>query len=409
MPPLNHHSPDHAERLWTPHFLALNLIYFLALANMAVFFHFVRFLDGLGFDHDQAGLIVGSFAFIGLILRPLVSPLMGPGNARRYLFWSTLATVASLLAYPLVQGFAGWLLLRLVHGAAYITMATAATAALVGVIPPARSAQAFGVFGVVTLLPYAVIPPFLEPLERLAGGYTQLLAVTGLAMLGILPLLVLLAPPGGAARQSQPGRLGWAELRQNFRLPGIALCLSLSLAAYCAFAALFYFIEPAARDRGLSGVVGLFFAVNTAAEIATRLFLGRFLDRVRKGLALGLSLALVAVCFVLLAMVSGQWELLALGVGFGLGWGVAMPLFNSVLFDLSPPRLRAVNANLGMEMFSGGFFLGPGLAGFLTQHWGFAPLFLACAGSCLAAGGLALGLRPAAGGESRERDKGVGE
>jgi len=172
---------------------------------------------------------------------------------------------------------------------------------------------------------------------------------------------------------------------------------------------LFYFIEPAARERGLAEVVGLFFGVNTAAEIATRLFLGRSLDRMPKGLTLAISLALVAACFVMLARVSGQWGLLALGVGFGLGWGVAMPLFNAVLFDLSPPRLRAFNANLGMEMFTGGFFLGPGLAGLLTQHWGFAALFLACAGSCLAAGGLALGLRPAAGGESHERDKGIGE
>lgn len=386
------HDPASDQRLWTPRFLANNLLLFLILVNMAVFFRLVSFLDGLGFDHDRAGLIVGSFAFIGLILRPLVGPLVKLGNIRRYLYWSTLATVGSLLVYPLAEGYAGWLLVRLVHGAAYIILATAGMAALVDAIPVGRSAQAFGLVGVMTLLPYAVMPPLLDPLERLAGGYTQLLAFTGLAMLGVLPLLNLASPSREGVEQCRAARLSWADLRENFHLPGIARSLLLSLLAYSAFAAMFYFVEPAARERGLPNV-GLFFTVTTAAEIATRLLLGRTLDRMPKGLSLGLSLALVAACFVMLALVSTQWGLLVLGAGFGLGWGVAMPLFNAVLFDRSPPRLRALNANLGMEMFSGGFFLGPGLAGFLAENLGFGILFLACAGLCLAAGGLALGLR----------------
>ena len=38
--------------------------------------------------------------------------------------------------------------------------------------------------------------------------------------------------------------------------------------------------------------------------------------------------------------------------------GVAMPLINALAFDLSTPRLRAYNSNLGMQMFQGGFSWG---------------------------------------------------
>ena len=64
---------------------------------------------------------------------------------------------------------------RLLHGAVHTILAVAVLSLMVGFIPRERSGQAFGLIFVVVLLPYAVVPPILEPLTRELGGFGHVL------------------------------------------------------------------------------------------------------------------------------------------------------------------------------------------------------------------------------------------
>lgn len=380
-------------RLYTRQFVAQIAIQFLLFCNMAVFFHYFAFLTGTGLNKDQAGLLVGAFALVGLVVRPLLSPVIGVNQAWRWLAWSALANALALAAYNLPEGLNAWLLVRLLHGLAYGVLAIAGTAAMVACIPPDRSGEAFGVMGIVTLLPYAVVPPLVEPLERVLGGYLNLLNLTGLVTLGIMPLAWLGRPPRTAAEVVQGnGPLKLAQIRENLRQPGVAGCLFLSLGVYCTFACLFFLAEPAFLERGLQRA-GWFFTATYCAEMLVRLVAAKRLDRHDKRRLLAGATAWLALCFVLTSLVSQDWLAMAMGFAFGLGWGVAFPLLNALLFELSPPHLRALNLNLGMFMFQGGFFLGPWLGGLLLAGFGVGALFLACSGICLTAGLAALNLK----------------
>lgn len=385
------HDPG-IRRLYTPQFVAQIAIQFLLFCNMAVFFHFFAFLTGAGLDKDQAGLLVGAFALVGLVVRPLLSPLIGVDRAWGWLFWGAVANALALGAYNLPAGFNAWLGVRLLHGLAYGVLAIAATAAMVACIPPDRSGEAFGVMGIVTLLPYAVVPPLVEPLERLVGGYLNLLNLTGLATLGILPLAWLGRPPRAAVAEAKGGsRIKLDQLKENLRDRGVVGCLLLSLGVYSAFACLFYLAEPAFLEQGLKRA-GWFFTATYCAEMLVRLVAAKRLDRHDKRRMLAGAAAWLALCFALTSLVSRDWQAVAVGFAFGLGWGVAFPLLNALLFELSPPHLRALNLNLGMFMFQGGFFLGPWLGGLLLAGFGGGVLFLASAGICLVAGLTALNL-----------------
>ncbi len=382
-----------AIRLYTPQFVAQIAIQFLLFCNMAVFFHYFAFLTGNNLDKDQAGLLVGAFALVGLVVRPLLSPLIGPHRAWRWLFWSALANALALAAYNLPEGFNAWLGVRLLHGLAYAVLAIAGTAALVACIPPDRSGEAFGVMGIVTLLPYAVVPPLVEPLERLLGGYLNLLNLTGLATLGILPLAWLGRPrPTAAEGVPGKGRIKLDQLKENLRDLGVVGCLFLSLGVYCTFAGLFFLVEPAFLEQGLQRAAW-FFTATYCSEMLVRLLAAKRLDRYDKRRLLAGAAAWLALCFALTSLVSRDWQVVAVGLAFGLGWGVAFPLLNALLFELSPPHLRALNLNLGMFMFQGGFFFGPWLGGLLLGLAGGRILFLTSAVVCLAAGLAALTLK----------------
>jgi MFS family permease len=89
--------------------------------------------------------------------------------------------------------------------------------------------------------------------------------------------------------------------------------------------------------------------------------------------------------YLLLAHTRSHSLFFIIAILFGLGWGVALPLLNGLLFDYSDPRLRALNVNLGLEMFQGGFFLGPLLGGLLLASWNYPALYEACGGLILIA------------------------
>jgi DHA1 family tetracycline resistance protein-like MFS transporter len=60
--------------------------------------------------------------------------------------------------------------------------------------------------------------------------------------------------------------------------------------------------------------------------------------------------------------------------------GAAYPTVNAYIADVSPPEKRAANFGLTGAAFGIGFILGPGLGGFIGEHWGArAPFFAAAA------------------------------
>ena len=61
-----------------------------------------------------------------------------------------------------------------------------------------------------------------------------------------------------------------------------------------------------------------------------------------------------------------------------------MPVFNGLMYDISRPRCRSMNTNLGMQMFQAGFFFGPFIGGAVVPRWGYGTLFYLCAGMSLA-------------------------
>ncbi len=131
-----------------------------------------------------------------------------------------------------------------------------------------------------------------------------------------------------------------------------------------------------------------FFTVSTSMEVAVRVVGGKLLDKYNKGLMLALSLAIAGLGFVSLAALWSVETFFAAAVVMGLGWGVAMPLLNGVMFEISEPDFRSLNSNLNMEMFQAGFFFGPLIGDTILRSCGYSALFYGC-GAIMIAGGVA--------------------
>ncbi len=364
--------------LITKEFLSLNGIIFLNFCNVAVFFQFHHYLlNELHRSLQEIGLLIGLFALTGLVIRPLISPLLHPGNAKKWIFLGSMGIIVSLLFYQPARGFWSMTLVRVIHGGVYVVMGTAMMAKIVATIPSDKSSQAFGVISVITLLPYAVMPPILEPLIKIFGGFIPVLNLTALLMVLVFPLLLFVKGAPMAGDPSPSGKITKRDLIDNLKDPKIFSLLAVSLLLYVAFTPVFYFLKAYGHQIGIPNP-GWFFTLSTFTEIAVRLFGGPFFDKMSKPRFLAYSLIGLVVAYPVLANTSGKVLFYGLGLFFGLCWGVAMPLLSGLLFDSSPTRLRALNTNLGVEMFQGGLFFGPMIGGWILAAWDYSVLYYFC-------------------------------
>lgn len=362
-------------------FVLLSMAMFIVFCNMAVFFEFYDYLASLKIPQNSRGLIIGIFSLTALTFRPFISMVLNPSNAKRWFIVGILGSLVALLLYGRATSVSGLILVRVLHGGFYVLMATACVAALVGCIDKRHSGQAFGLVAVLTIVPYAVVPPLAEFAAAKLSSYPDLLALTGLMMLVVIPLIAWIPSPKNTA-QTPNTRVTWQEVKDDLKNRRLVVLLCTALLMYVPFSTVFYFIDSFAKGMGVIDA-GWFFTVATATEIGVRIVFGRYFDLLPKSRLLAGALLLLAAAFYILTLVTGLAGLLVLAVIFGLGWGLAMPMVNAILFDLSKPEMRAFNTNLGYEVFQGGFFLGPLLGAWIVQTTGYGGLFMACAGACL--------------------------
>ncbi len=381
------------ERLWTLEFAAVNAICLLAFGTLSLFYGFYDFLAERGVDPAWRGPIISLFSFTALLLRPTISARLKPGSIMPSLFWGQVVCIAAMWGYSVLEGGPGLAVARMVHGAGYVVALSAAVALLARILPPSRSGEGFSVNTIMALLPNAIVPMVVErwPGAAASGSLFAWGAVCMLPGLAVLPLLRK-AAARDFVRQGAAVREGvLARLMAGLRQPGARALLAAFGLAFLAVVMVFFYVKTVCAHRG-AGDPGVFLGISTWVVIATRLGLGPFFDRFDRKLLCLAGLCAMGAGLALPALSPHPAALYAAAVVYGLGVGVATPLLNALIFLVSRPDLRGLNANLMLQMLDLAYVVGPvagglllwpsGAGGFLAPH---GAVFAGAAAACIAA------------------------
>ena len=321
-------------------------------------------LDG---GNVAVGIVIGSYAITGLLLRPWAGRLADRrGRKPTVLVGSVLVAVAGFL-YLLPFGVAGLIAARLVLGAGEGTVFTAGSAWIVDLAPPERRGRVIGLYGLAVWAGLSVGPLVGELLLH-ASGYTAVWIFAG--AMPLVGAVVALRLPDPFRPAAHPEHERQPLIAREAVRPGSALAL-----ASIGYATVAGFVVLHLDARGVGHGATVFGAFATMV-VLTRLVGGDLPDRVgparvatAAALVEAVGLATIAVAHSLPVALVGA---LAMGAAFSLLY----PSLSLIVVDRIPETRRGAALGTFTAFFDAGVGLGAPLAGIAATASSYEGAFL---------------------------------
>jgi len=335
-----------------------------------------RYIRGPLDSSDLAvGVVIGSYAVTGLLLRPVAGRLADTRGRRPTVVVGALMVSLSGLLYLPHLGLPGLILARLVLGAGEGAVYTAGSAWIVDMAPPARRGRILGLYGLAVWGGLSVGPLLGEVLLH-ATSYSTVWIFAGLLPLLGAAIALRVPDPFQPLAHAQPHPLIAPEAVR----PGLAIAL-----ASVGYAALAAFIVLLLESRGV-GHGATVFAAFAAMIVLARVLAGHLPDR-HGPAPVAIGAVLIEAGGLLLIALSHSLPLALVG---GMAMGAGFSLLNPSLMLIAVGRVsqEARGAAMGTytAFFDAGVGIGAPLAGLaaaLTSYEG-AFVFAAVVAVCSA-------------------------
>jgi MFS family permease len=324
-----------------------------------------RFVRGpLDSGNVAVGVVIGSYAVTGLLLRPLAGRLADRRGRKYTVLLGSLVVAIGGFMYLLPLGVPGLIAARLVLGAGEGAVFTAGSAWIVDLAPPGRRGRVIGLYGL-SVWAGLSIGLLLGELILNLSGYTAVWLFAGLApLVGALLAFRLPDPfrPAQIARHEHHPLIAREAVR-----PGAALALaSVGYATVAAFVVL----HLDARDIGHGATV---FGAFATMVVLTRLVGGDLPDRIGPARVAIAAAVVEAVGLATIALaIAGA---LAMGAAFSLLY----PSLSLIVVRHVPDNRRGAALGTFTAFFDAGVGFGAPLAGAAAALAGYEGAFLLAA------------------------------
>ena len=323
-----------------------------------------------------AGLATASFMASTVLAQVTMPAVLGRFGYRKVLVAGVLFLGLPAFLYPLAGGLVGILAVTLARGVGFGVVTVAFIALIVGLAPPGRRGEAFGLVGVAMTLPTIFGNPLGLWLVD-ASGYAAVFLLGG-----VLPLLSLAAMARigtGVPDRPESGGAGFLDGLGRAELLRLLVIFATSTSASGVMVTFLPLALPAA---GLFSPATAILAFGVASTVS-RLWAGRFGDRRDPHLLLAPGLV-VAACGVA-ALPLGGPAMVAGALLFGGGAGLLQNATLMLTMDRVAEGERGLGSTLWNVAFDAGTGMGAFAFGLVVGATGYAFAFYLSAAILLAA------------------------
>ncbi len=360
----------HKEKLFTRSYI------FMCLANFLTAFSFFLLVptlpfylvDRFGIATDVVGLVLSCYVLAVLCIRPFAGFIADRYQRKKVYSISYTLFALSFVGYLFVGAdITLFVILRILHGFTFGALNTTGNTLVIDIMPSSRRGEGLGYFGVTNNLAMAFGP--MTGLFLISGGNYTLLFAAALLVACIGLLFASLVKVKWRQPSAEPGRA--FSVDRFILLEGIPASIAFFMLAI-PYGMTSSYIAVYASEVGISTGVGLFFTVQGAGLIVSRLISGKMVDRgfITQTISRGIFIALAGVAAeALLSVVCG----FSIAAGYclyfisafliGYGFGTIFPAFNTLFINMAPNSRRATanatyltgwDVGIGAGMLAGG-------------------------------------------------------
>lgn len=355
----------------------------VTLSGFIFFFNFHSFLllplriKELGGSESDIGFIMGAAGFSTIFTTPAVGILIDRLGRKWFLALGGLIMALSTFpfAYLNTLNFL-FPILRILHGAAFSLCFISAGTLTADVAPVQKRSQALGLFGVFTIVNYALAPFVGKRIVENYGFHPFFLTVFIFGFLSFLVALFIREPVKTRGNIEEKGILT-TLFRKGVLVSAFTLMMSGS-----GFIPTLTFIPVFAKDIKIEAF-DIFFIAYTVSALAIRILGGWIPDRFGKKRAATPALLFFSLSVIGISFVSRVAHFVETGIIFGLSHGLVYPSIYALVIDLSPVAERGRAFAICSVAFTLGGMLGSFIYGLVAQFWGFHTMYLTAGGVCL--------------------------
>jgi MFS family permease len=337
------------------------------------------FIETLGGNGQQIGIVMASFAIGLLVARPTLSRLADERGRKLVMLIGLSAIALAPFGYLLVQvlphlvytvdvlgraltvdlSILALMVIRAFHGLSIAAFVVAYSALVIDIAPPAHRGELIGYMSLVNPVGMALGPALGGFLYEAHGFFTAFLVMGVLGVVGLVLILPLEEPyrpiPPGANGDNRRSEKFWQLLwTGRVRVPAMVLLL-----VGLAFGTLSTFVPLYVRETGLALNVGLIYTASAIASFISRLLVGRASDIHGRGRFITASLGIYSLSMMVFWLANSAPIFLLAGLIQGFAAGTLIPMIAALMGDRSESNERGRTFGLVMV----GFDLGIGFAG----------------------------------------------
>ncbi|MFW2339572.1 MAG: MFS transporter [Acidimicrobiia bacterium] len=346
---------------------------FMELA-WSLFLHFPGYLQDLGADEVQIGILVGVTALASIVIRPWIGQAMDVRGRRQVIIAGNVLHVAVLALYLTVNALGPWIyIVRILHGLASATLFTSLFTYAADVVPVTRRTQGIAIFGISGLMPIGLGGILGDGILAIGDFTTLFVTAMGLAVAALLVALPLQDVHG--AEVSEERRGFWAAFGQRDLRPLwlAALVFALALATF------FTFLKTFVIETGF-GSVGLFFGVYTATAIGLRMVAADLPDRLGHKRVMFPAFGMMAAGFIVLSWADSALDMAIAGFLSGVGHGYVFPIMFGMVVTRARPSERGSASAIFTAVFDVGTLIGGPMFGLAIRFGDYRAMWWLAAG-----------------------------
>jgi MFS family permease len=330
------------------------------------------YIDDLGANKREIGMVMGSFAIGLLLFRPMLGRLADKYGRKLLLLIGTIVAAIAPFGYLAFTSIPLLILVRVFHGISLAAFTTGYSALVADLAPIKSRGEIISYMSLAAPVGLAIGPALGGYLQATTGYRLLFLLSAELAFVGLLGAIQIINPPVETQELTQNNNSKFWQIliSPRMRVPAAVMFLvGFAVGAVHTFVPLFI------KSTQVNLNIGLFFTVAAISSFSLRIFIGQASDRLGRGLFISFGILAYTVALLLLWQANSTSTFLLAGIVEGLGGGTVISMITTMMTDRSLPQERGRIFAICIAGFDLGLAIAAPILGYVAEQVGYGNMF----------------------------------